>query len=54
MDIDCRGTSSDFIEMRDGNSEAFPLIGKFCGNRSDIPAFTHTTQNNLRIRQDII
>ena len=50
MDIDCQGTPSDFIELRDGNSEDSPLMGQFCGNGTHIPAFMHTTQNNLRIR----
>ena len=50
MDIDCQGTPSDFIELRDGNSEDSPLIGQFCGNGTHIPAFMQTTQNNLRIR----
>ena len=50
MDIDCQETLSDFIEMRDGNSEASPLMGRFCGNGSNLPALMQTTQNYLRIR----
>ena len=50
MDIDCQGISSDFIEMRDGNSDDSPLMARFCGNYSNTPDFMHTTQNHLRIR----
>jgi len=47
IDIDCQGTPSDYIELRDGNSEESPLMGKFCGNSS---TSLTTTQNHLRIR----
>ena len=50
MDIDCRGLPSDYIEMRDGDSEDSPQMGKFCGNGSNVPESMHTTQNHLRIR----
>ena len=50
MDIDCQGTSSDFIEMRDGRYEDSPLMGRFFGNASSVPDFMQTTQNELRIR----
>ena len=50
MDVDCQGTPSDYIEIRDGDSEGSPLIGSFCGNSSSIPAFLQSTQNHLRIR----
>ena len=50
MDINCQGTPSDFIEMRDGLSEESPLIGVFCGNGSNVPDIMQTTQNHLRIR----
>ena len=50
MDIDCQATPSDFIEMRDGNSEESPLIGRYCGNGSNVPDLMQTTQNHLRIR----
>ena len=50
MDIDCQGTPTDYIEMRDGYSEDSPLIGTFCGNDSHLLANIHTTQNHLRIR----
>ena len=52
MDVNCQKTHSsyDYIEMRDGNSESSPLMGRFCGNESDVPAFMQTTQNHLRIR----
>ena len=50
IDIDCHGLPSDYIELRDGNSEDSPLMGKFCGNGSSVPQSMKTTQNNLRIR----
>ena len=50
MDIDCQGTPSDYIEMRDGNSEQSPLIVTDCGNGNRIPSVVQTTQNHLRIR----
>ena len=39
---------SDFLEIRDGNSEESPLIGKFCGDKS--PASIQSTQNQIWIR----
>ena len=50
VDIDCQGTPSDYIEMRDGKTEESPLMGRFCGNGSNVPDFMQTTQNHLRIR----
>ena len=50
MDIVCHGITSDLVEFRDGNDEESPLIGKFCGNMSDVPDFIVTSQNSLRIR----
>ena len=50
LEIDCQGSTSDFIEMRDGNKEESPLIGQFCRNSSDLPDFITTTHNYLRIR----
>ena len=52
MHIDCQetGYTSDYIEIRDGNSDDSPLMGRFCGNGSNIPASMQTTQNYLRIR----
>ena len=50
LDIDCQGTPSDFIELRDGYFENSPLMITFCGNRSNVPDIIQTTQNHLRIR----
>ena len=50
MDVNCQGTPADFIEMRDGNSDKSPVIGRFCGNSSNVPNYMQTTQNFLRIR----
>ena len=49
LDLDCQGTPSDYIEMRDGSSEESPLMAKFCGNGSQWYGSMQTTQNNLRI-----
>ena len=40
----------DYIEMRDGDSEDSPLMGRFCGDRSKVPSSMQTTQNHLRLR----
>ena len=52
MDVNCQKTHSshDYIEMRDGNSEDSPVMGRFCGNGSKVPASMQTTQSHLRIR----
>ena len=53
MDVNCQerySTGPDYIEMRDGNSEDSPVMGIFCGDGSNVPAFMQTTQNHLRIR----
>ena len=50
VDIDCQGKPSDYIEMRDGNSEDSPLMARICGNVSNVPDFMQTTQNQMRIR----
>ena len=50
MDVNCHAAGPDYIEMRDGGSEDSPLMGKLCGDRSNVPNFMQTTQNHLRIR----
>ena len=50
MDIDCRETKSDFIEVRDGKLDESPLMGTFCGNKSRIPDFMTSSQNHARIK----
>ena len=50
MDIDCQGTPSDYIEMRDGYSGDSPPMARFCGNGSNVPDFMQTSQNHMRIR----
>ena len=50
MDIDCEGTPSDYMEIKDGNSENSPLIAKSCGNGSHFPESIQTSQNHLSIR----
>ena len=46
MEIDC----ANYIEMREGIFEESPLLGKWCGNVSDVPHLLVTTHNHLRIR----
>ena len=52
MDVNCQKTHSshDYIEMRDGKTEDSPLMQKFCGNESEVPAFIQTTQNHMLLR----
>ena len=50
LDISCHAAGSDNIELRDGNSTTSPLMGKWCGNGSNVPDDLQTTQNHLRIR----
>ena len=52
MDILCKDLApgSDFIEMRDGDSEDSPIMGQFCGNIQNVPNFLVSTKNHLRIR----
>ena len=52
MDIDCHEfySTSDYIEVRDGNSKDSPQMGRFCGDGNNVPAFMQTTQNHMRIR----
>ena len=47
FDVNCH---EDFLEVRDGNSEDSPLMGKYCGEKDQIPAYMQTTQHHLRIR----
>ena len=48
-DVSCRGSGDhDFVEMRDGVSEASPIIAKLCGR--DKPTSMHSTQNKMWIR----
>ena len=42
--------TSDYIDMRDGNSENSQLMGKFCGNHNNVPAFMTTSQNHMTLR----
>ena len=45
MDI---GDTEDYLEIRDGNSENSPLIGKFSGK--NIPKTIQTTRNMMWMR----
>ena len=53
VDFRLEGGSSrcpfDYVEIRNGNSERSPLIGKFCGSRRP-PSVIRSTHNHLRIR----
>ena len=53
FDIDCNeiySVPSDFIEIRDGDSEDSPLMERFCGNGTRYPSVMMSTQNYLRIK----
>ena len=52
LDIICKGlsTGSDYLEIRDGNADDSPLIGKFCGNSSHVPPILQSTKNHLRLK----
>ena len=52
MDIKCQASDlePDHIEIRDGSTDASPLIRRFCGNASSTPEFIQTTQNYMRLR----
>ena len=54
FDIVCpeNGPTSEYLELRDGHSGESPLMGRFCGNGTNIPANLQSTQNFLRIRWD--
>ena len=54
LDIVCLETdsTSDYLEMRDGYSEASPFMGRYCGNGTNVPVSLQSTQNYLRIRWD--
>ena len=43
-DLDCR---NDFLEMNDGGSDYSPLIGRFCGNKSDVQESLPSKQTKL-------
>ena len=48
MDIENRGWSTcenDYLDIRDGSSDALPLLGKICG--TDIPAPIQSSQNQV-------
>ena len=42
----------NFLEIRDGNSNKSPLIGKFCGNGNETPAHIESTQYNIWMRKE--
>ena len=49
-DLDCR---NDFLEMNDGGSDYSPLIGRFCGNKSDVQESLYSKQTKLGNVHDI-
>ena len=44
------GCKFSFLEIRDGNNESSPLMGRFCGKLTDINSSLISTQNEVRIR----
>ena len=47
---DCQNCSCDYLEVRDGTSGDSPLIGRFCGNITQIPQSIQSNQSSLWIR----
>ena len=50
IDIHCLMPESDYLEMRDGDSEASSLMIRLCRNGTHIPTYMSTSQNSLWIR----
>ena len=46
-EVDCQ---NDFLEIRDGNSDISPLLGKLCGNESNIETKIFSTGSKMWIR----
>ena len=42
--------SYDYLEIRDGDSEESSLLGRFCGDEYNAPAFLHSSHNALWMR----
>ena len=55
MDIACQktGYTSDYIEFRDGGNENSQMMGRFCGNSTNIPSLMQTSQNFLWVRWEM-
>ena len=55
MDIACQktGYTSDYIEFRDGGNENSQMMGRFCGNSTNIPSHMQTSQNFLWVRWEM-
>ena len=51
-DIDCQqtGSTTDFLELRDGHHNESALIVKSCGNTTNFPSSMQSTHNHLWIR----
>ena len=50
---DFAGCSNDFLEVWNGLSEDALLLGKFCGNRSNIPTSFQSKESHLRLRYGV-
>ena len=44
------GCGLSFLEVRDGNTETSPLMGKFCGRLTDITSSLTSTHNEIWLR----
>ena len=49
IDVHC-SPGSDYLEIRDGNSENSPLMIRFCGNGTNVPSYLKTSQNSVWMR----
>ena len=50
VDVHCLSPESDYMEMRDGDSEDAPLMIRFCHKGEHIPAHLTTSQNFFWMR----
>ena len=53
IDLQLRKTdqcSASFLEIRDGNSDGSPLMGRFCGNLNDVAKTLQSATHDVWIR----
>ena len=47
FDVNC---ANDFLEIRDGQSVDSPLLGRYCGDATNVPEYLTSTKNFIWIR----
>ena len=53
VNIHCLSPNSDYLEMRDGDSEHAPLMIRFCRKGGHFPIHLKTSQNSFWMRYSI-